>query len=248
MKLKKICFYFLIIAILLTTAAPLYAEPKIPPATARFYCNDFADIIDKSTEDRINELGEEVNRSTGGGQIVFASVSSLDGYTIEEYANEMYNKWKIGTKDKGVLFLVDAVGREARIEVGYGLEGMLTDIQSYRLLEKFAEVNEEEGMEKAVATVYTDICRIVTGQSVELPERGYGGSSSKKEADITDIIRKNPLLIIIIAVLILLDLILTRGRITGFLIRIMILSGRRGGGGNSGGGGRSGGGGASGRF
>lgn len=65
-------------------------------------------------------------------QVVVATVRSLEGYAIEDYANRLYRDWKLGTKEKnnGVLLLVAPTEKKVRIEVGYGLEGALTDVLS----------------------------------------------------------------------------------------------------------------------
>ena len=67
-----------------------------------------------------------------GIQLVVATVNSLEGQEIEPYANELFRAWKLGekTKNNGVLLLVAPNERRVRIEVGYGLEGTLTDALS----------------------------------------------------------------------------------------------------------------------
>ena len=229
------------------------AEPEIPNPTREFYVNDFAGILDSGTERDILKLGESTYKATDGGQVVFVSIDTLNGNTIEEYANALFNKWKIGTKDKGILFILSMQERESRIEVGYGYEGVLTDLESSKLLVKFSELYKEEGIDEAVKTIYSDIANIVSGNEdlVQYPEtseeRQYAG-------DDFSFFRENPIitviLVIIILILIVLDFVFTGGRVTFFILRMAASSGRRGGGGgrNSGGGGRSGGGGASGRF
>lgn len=250
-----------LLAILLISAASfgvVFAagpELKLPNPTAEFYSNDFANILSTSTERDIVRMGEAVNKSTQGGQVVFASIESLDGATIEEYANELFNKWKIGTKDKGILFLISMKERETRIEVGYGYEGVLTDLQSNKLLVKFAQLYQEKGTEEAVLTIYTDICKIVSGDeaSVQYPQTGQ---SRAQENALASFFEENPIasivMVIVVLILIILDFIFTGGRITFLVLRMAAASARRGGGGgggrNSGGGGRSGGGGSSGRF
>src|SRR5882757_7948558 len=64
-----------------------------------------------------------------GIQLVVATVNSLEGQEIEPYANELFRTWKLGEKEKnnGVLLLVAPNEHRVRIEVGYGLEGTLTD-------------------------------------------------------------------------------------------------------------------------
>ena len=70
--------------------------------------------------------------SRSGIQLVVATVGSLEGQEIEPYANELFRTWKLGEadKDNGVLLLVAPNERRVRIEVGYGLEGTLTDALS----------------------------------------------------------------------------------------------------------------------
>jgi uncharacterized protein len=256
MKQLRLCAVFLIILILgamsfgiVSAQAP---EITIPNPTREFYSNDFANILDESTERDIVGLGESIFKSTEGGQVVFVSIETLNGNSIEEYSNALFNQWKIGTKDKGILFILSIQERESRIEVGYGYEGVLTDIQSNKLLVKFAQLNNEQGIDAAVKTIYSDIGSIVSGNEEQVqypsnsqnPQNSSGGNSFFEQNPILTII-----LGIIVLILIVLDFMLTGGRITFIILRMVASSARRGGGGgNSGGGGRSGGGGSSGRF
>ncbi|TIM80656.1 TPM domain-containing protein, partial [Mesorhizobium sp.] len=70
-------------------------------------------------------------------QIVVATVPSLDGEEIEPYANRLFRAWKLGQagEDNGVLLLVANNDRKMRIEVGYGLEGTLTDLHTRLIIE-----------------------------------------------------------------------------------------------------------------
>jgi len=230
------------------------SELKIPNPTPEFYCNDFADILNAGTERDIVRLGESICKSTDGGQVVFVSIDTLNGSTIEEYANTLFNKWKIGTEDKGILFILSMQEKKSRIEVGYGYEGVLTDIESNKLLVKFSGLNKEEGIDEAVKTIYSDIVSIVNGDedAVQYPETD---KARQHERTGSSFISENPILTfifgIIVLILVILDFIFNRGRMTFFIIRMAAASSRRGGGGggkNSGGGGRSGGGGSSSGF
>lgn len=231
------------------------ADVKVPKPTAEFYCNDFAKILDARTEEEIVSRGESIYKSTDGGQVVFVSVDTLDNSTIEEYANTLYNKWKIGKDDRGVLFILSMQERRARIEVGYGYEGVLTDIESNDLLAKFAELNKQVGIDEAVRTIYADIGSIISGNGDEViyPRTDEGRQQGSNQ---TSFIAEHPILSAILAIIVLImivmDFALTGGRVTFFILRMMAASARRGGGGgggrNSGGGGRSGGGGSSSGF
>lgn len=260
MRVKKLRLsaVFLTALLLITISFGLVAvqasEPKIPNPTRDFYSNDFAGILDSSTERDIISLGESTYKSTDGGQVVFVSIDTLNGSTIEEYANTLFNKWKIGTKDKGVLFILSMQDRKSRIEVGYGYEGVLTDLESNKLLVKFSELNEEKGIDEAVKTIYSDIVSIISGNGdiVQYPDVG----ESRQQTGIdSSFFSKNPIatavFAIIILILVILDFVFTGGKVTFFILRMAAASSRRGGGGggrNSGGGGRSGGGGSSSRF
>jgi uncharacterized protein len=100
--------------------------PSFPVLSGRVV--DAANIIPAPARDAITQkLAAHETKTTD--QIVVATVSSLQGLTIEDYANRLYRHWQLGTKDKnnGVLLLVAPAERKVRIEVGYGLEGALTD-------------------------------------------------------------------------------------------------------------------------
>src|SRR5262245_31651198 len=92
---------------------------------------DQANIIQPATRAAIEQKLADLETKSGI-QIVVATVSSLEGQDIEPYANELFRNWKLGekTKNNGVLLLVAPNERRVRIEVGYGLEGTLTDALS----------------------------------------------------------------------------------------------------------------------
>ncbi|MBS0520642.1 MAG: TPM domain-containing protein [Proteobacteria bacterium] len=105
-------------------AAALAAN--FPPLTGRIV--DQAGIIPAQTQAAIEAKLADLETKSGI-QLVVATVKSLDGEEIEPYANALFRTWKLGEKDKnnGVLLLVAPNERKVRIEVGYGLEGTLTD-------------------------------------------------------------------------------------------------------------------------
>jgi uncharacterized protein len=90
--------------------------------------NDFANVIDPATEAEIDRQLHLLEQKTSS-EIAVATVESLNGMSVEEYANKLFKQWGIGQakQDNGVLVLVAPNEREMRIEVGYGLEGVLPD-------------------------------------------------------------------------------------------------------------------------
>ena len=111
------------------------AQPPIPDPKGRWVIDD-ADIISEQTKSTITSLVQQHFDSTSN-QIVVYTFNSLEGSTIEAYANEVYNTWNLGTKENnnGVLLIVARGDRKVRIEVGYGLEATLTDLETQDIIQ-----------------------------------------------------------------------------------------------------------------
>ncbi len=90
--------------------------------------NDFANLLKPEDRATLEEVVAEVERDTTA-EIAVVTVATLGGKPVEEYANRLFSEWGIGKKgrDNGVLILIARDDREMRIEVGYGLEGVLPD-------------------------------------------------------------------------------------------------------------------------
>jgi len=122
--------YLLPVLFALFIAYPAIAGiAKSPAAPAPgCYVNDLAGVLDAQTAGRLNGVLADLDAKTGA-QVAVLVLKNLDGTDIETYAVQTYKKWGIGDKktSRGVLLLVALEDRKARIEVGYGLEGILPD-------------------------------------------------------------------------------------------------------------------------
>jgi uncharacterized protein len=107
----------------------LASEPKFPPLTGRVV--DDANILSPATRSELTAMLERHEHSTGQ-QVVVVTLPSLQGYSIEDFGYQLGRYWGIGQKDKntGALLIMAPKEHKVRIEVGYGLEGTLTDAQS----------------------------------------------------------------------------------------------------------------------
>jgi uncharacterized protein len=114
------------LACLACVAAPAPAGTTWP--APRGYLNDFAGIVDAASGDSIEALGVELAQKTGA-ELAVVTVAGLGGEEIDPAAVDLYHQWGIGKKgkDEGVLILLARDERRVRIEVGYGLEGILPD-------------------------------------------------------------------------------------------------------------------------
>ncbi|MEQ8857474.1 MAG: TPM domain-containing protein [Pseudomonadales bacterium] len=114
---------------------------------------DAADILSPSTERTLTAELEDFERESRGTQVVVATVPSLEGRAIEDYGYQLGRHWGIGQAgtDSGALLIIAPAERQVRIEVGYGLEGQLTDAVSWdiiqgRILPEFREGDFNAGV------------------------------------------------------------------------------------------------------
>jgi uncharacterized protein len=126
LKCKSIIFFAFVLFIFTATPAGFAAEIPAIPANPVV---DLAGIIDDAVETKINRYLRELEGKTTA-QMAILTVKSLDGQTIAEFSLGIaHDQWKLGQKgkDNGVLLVVALNARKYRIEVGYGLEGVLPD-------------------------------------------------------------------------------------------------------------------------
>jgi uncharacterized protein len=125
-------------------AAPAAALP-IPPAPAH-RVNDYAGALSAADRDRL-EQKLIAREATSRNQVVVAIFRSLEGESLEDYSIRLAQAWRVGQKglDNGVIFLVFLDDRKMRIEVGYGLEGNLTDAISSSILRDLVAPRFREG-------------------------------------------------------------------------------------------------------
>ncbi len=133
------------------------------PKQEGVWVHDEANILSANTESQLNALLRSHEDSTSN-QIGVLVVSSLEGEDIEGYAIRVFKEWKIGQegKDNGVLFVIAVEDRMMRMEVGYGLEGVLTDaltsrIQRNEVAPFFREGNYEAGIVSGTLAIIQSI-------------------------------------------------------------------------------------------
>lgn len=145
---------------LLLAAAPAAAQ-SFPPLSGRVV--DQANIIPDDREAAMTQQLEQLQRATSR-QLVVVTVSSLEGFMIEDYGYRLGREWGIGQTEanNGVLLIVAPNERRVRIEVGYGLEGILTDALSSRIINeqivpRFRENDYPGGIEVGTAALVSQL-------------------------------------------------------------------------------------------
>jgi uncharacterized protein len=159
-----------------------YATAAFPTLSGRLV--DAAGVLDPANRKALVARLEALEAATGD-QLVVATVASLHGSPIESYANRLFNIWKLGRKDNnnGVLLLVAPSERKVRIEVGYGLEGTLTDAVAKLIIEQSMvphfRANDLVG---GITQATDDIVQVLTGDAAQWQRRAAANASRDERA------------------------------------------------------------------
>jgi uncharacterized protein len=150
-------------------ASAVAYDGDVPPKPNR-YVTDLTGVLDAARASALNERLAAFERETSTQIVVYVVSAMNSGSTIEDIANRAFGEWQIGSrgKDNGVLFLVFIEDRQMRIEVGYGLEGVLTDALSKRIIEDVAKpFFKREAYTEGVEATARAIIDVVRGEGVE---------------------------------------------------------------------------------
>ncbi|HNV96740.1 MAG TPA: TPM domain-containing protein [bacterium] len=141
-----------------------YQNPGNPTGFVNDYTNTLTTQEKQSLEQKLSDFEKQTTN-----EISVVIIQSLEGDTIENFAVKLFEDWKIGKKnnDNGVLLLISIEDRKIRIETGYGMEGYLTDAQSFWIIDEtmkpeFRNNNYYGGIDKAVDQI------ISSTQGIEL--------------------------------------------------------------------------------
>ena len=232
-----------LLLLLCTWAWLAQAQPEFPALSGRVV--DRAEMLDAATEARLTEQ-LAAHEKASGEQLVVVTLPDLQGLPIEDFGYQLGRHWGIGEKDKdnGALLLVARDERKLRIEVGYGLEGRLTDAQASVIINQvitpaFKSGDYAQGISEGVAA----ILQVLGGEPMVEVERADGAKEEQP-----------PALLFFVLMMVVLGLLGggggrgRRGALAAGLLGASVGRGGFGGGGGgfSGGGGSFGGGGASG--
>ncbi len=182
-KNKLKIFLIIIVLILFTKSVYAVVEP-----TRQFYVNDYANLLNSDTENYIIQKNQSLQEQTGA-QIVVVTVPNLEGQSIEEYATELFRKFGIGDKSKnnGLLLLLALEERKFRVEVGYGLEGILPDAKTGRIQDQYiipylSNNNWDEGIKNGF-NAFLDVIVKEYGITIDREEAQTVASTSSSNSN-----------------------------------------------------------------
>ena len=238
--------FALLVCFLATSFLAAERAQDLPKPTN--YVSDFAGVLSTQTTNDLNRLCYQVD-SQAHAQIAVVTIKTLDDVPIEDFATQLEEKWGVGPKktDKGILLIFATEDRKRRIEVGYGLEGVITDQTAGEIGRAMVPDLQQGDYDGAISLGVQQIASRIAadaGITLQAPRRGPPGQQ----------VQARPLtlgeLLIMGVVLLLLIFFLARSGgsgILGFIIG-MLLGGGGGGRGGRGGGDWGGGGGDGGGF
>ncbi len=170
----------------MASGAPVYAYYSLGKPGG--FVGDYAGVLSTESKTALEEKLSQFEKSTSN-EISVVMIKSLQGDTIENFANKLFQEWGIGKKDKdnGILFVAAIDDRQMRIEVGYGLEGSLTDAQSYWILQNVVKPAFKDGdYNKGIGGAVDKIMGAISGSETVPSEKPNSppsaGSGSAKRA------------------------------------------------------------------
>lgn len=165
---------------LLLTALAVRAEVVFPALSGRVV--DYASLLDAQSRNQLSQMLEAHEQATGE-QVVVVTLPDLQGLPIEDYGYQLGRHWGIGQKgkDNGALLIVAPQQRKVRIEVGYGLEGLLTDAQSSIIINRILLPAFQRGeFSQGIVQGTAAILQVLGGNPLAPPSRA---SSAEGEGE-----------------------------------------------------------------
>lgn len=180
--LRSLRVLFYISGIMVVFCVPSADARDIPELTARV--NDYAAMLSRSTEKQLEDMLATLEQEEST-QLAVLTITSLQGENLEKFSLKVVEKWQLGRQglDNGGLLLIAKDDRKIRIEVGYGLEGTLTDLESGRIIRNVISPRFRNGdFDRGVLDGVTAMVAAVRG---EFDEQDFTGTSQGADSEIS---------------------------------------------------------------
>ncbi|GGA60379.1 hypothetical protein GCM10011507_09900 [Edaphobacter acidisoli] len=210
--MKRISRWLAVAVLLFVPSAFLAAESVDSLPAPVGYVNDFAGVLSPSTIRNVDDLCEQVEVKAHA-QIAVVTIKTLDNnQSIEEFATALEDKWKVGERgtDRGVLMILVMTPRRGRIEVGYGLEGILNDAKVGDIGRSMVPAASRGDYNTAVPLGIGQIAQIIasdagvtlTNAQTAQPVQQYNYSSQPVHISLAELIIGGGLLLLVLIFLI----------------------------------------------
>ena len=176
-----------VLGAIVSTVVLTSVEGQEPLPNPTGFINDYVGVLDGRVRDNLEALAKELRTKTGT-EVAVAVLESLGGESLEDYSNRVAEHWGVGDQDdRGVLLLIAVEERMLRIEVGYGLEGVIPDGSAGQVRDGMtpylSQNNYNDAIAFGVSAIATMVARdsgvTLSGQPARPPgrlrDRGTGG-------------------------------------------------------------------------
>ena len=173
--IKKIPVFILAVLVLFSGAVASGADKKTYPRS-QGYVSDYAGVMSRQAKEEVDGLLRKIEEKTTA-EMAVVTVRTTAPETIEQYAVGLFKEWGIGKKgsDNGILLLLATEDRKVRIEVGYGLEGTVTDLQSKIIIEDLMiPAFRQGGYDLGISSGVVELAKLVRdhyGVEIDLNEK-----------------------------------------------------------------------------
>jgi uncharacterized protein len=163
----KTAFRLAAVVVLFAFASVLPAErvEDLPKPTD--YVSDFAHVLSPGAIARIDRIAEQLDHTKANAQLAVVTVHSLDGDDAADWASRLEDKWHMGKKgsDRGVLVLLAIDDHKRRIDVGYGLEGILPDGKVGDIGRSVVPFLRQKDYDDAVISEVTQVAQVIAADT-----------------------------------------------------------------------------------
>lgn len=175
-----------LLILLVLQSGPVAAFQQFPEPTG--YVNDFAGVLSRQYEQAMENLARELEQKTGT-ELVVVTMTEIGGDDVTDYANRLYENWGIGKKgsDKGALILNVTEARFVRIEIGYGLEGIIPDglageIRDRYIIPGLRDGNYDQGLSNGMSAIAGIVAEDAGVSLTGVTSRPQGRRSSERSS------------------------------------------------------------------
>jgi uncharacterized protein len=181
-----------VVATLLFAAGVLYAERAADLPQPKDYVSDFAHVLSPEAIARIDAICSQLDHSQANAKIAVVTVNTLDGDEAEDWSNQLENHWKMGSKgpggDRQALILLAVKDHKRRIDVGYGLEGILNDAKAGDIGREMVPYLRQNDFDSAVLLAVSEMGEVIAADAHVTLNEGQARGQGARRAH-----RSNPL-------------------------------------------------------
>jgi uncharacterized protein len=156
-----------LLLLLLVSAGSLLAEKVADLPLPKSYVNDFAGALSPAEKQTLESLCLQLHQKANADVAVVTIKTLDDGQSIEEFTGQLEEKWKLGKKgqDRSAIYVLVTGSRKMRVEVGYGLEGVLNDAKVGRFLDQATPAAKQGDWDAAAQIVTDDLAQAVAADA-----------------------------------------------------------------------------------